>query len=199
MANRRIISLGGGGSASFPLLAPNGAVGTPSYAFSADSTTGMYRNGASQLTFAVGGRITVNVVNTGASARIDHYWSDGVIQIRLGNTKGFVSVPSVGALAWTSSATDASIAADTGVSRAAAAVVAIGNGTAGDFSGTVKTGNAITTAAAPTVAASQIGLGSTTATTVGAAGGASALPATPLGYMIINVAGTAAKIPYYNN
>lgn len=41
--------------------------------------------------------------------------------------------------------------------------------------------------------------GATTAATVGAAGGASALPATPLGYIIVNVAGTTAKIPYYNN
>jgi hypothetical protein len=38
-----------------------------------------------------------------------------------------------------------------------------------------------------------------TATTVGAAGGASALPATPLGYMTISLDGTNVKIPYYNN
>jgi hypothetical protein len=38
----------------------------------------------------------------------------------------------------------------------------------------------------------------TTETTVGAAGGASALPATPLGYIIINLGGTGSvKIPYY--
>lgn len=36
-------------------------------------------------------------------------------------------------------------------------------------------------------------------TTVGAAGGASALPATPLGYMRININGTIRKIPYYND
>lgn len=54
-------------------------------------------------------------------------------------------------------------------------------------------------AAAQTTAASQVCIGATTATTVGAAGGASSLPATPLGYLIINVGGTAAKIPYYNN
>jgi hypothetical protein len=52
-------------------------------------------------------------------------------------------------------------------------------------------------AVAPTVAASQVGLGGTTATTVGAAGGASALPATPTGYLVINVAGTQMKVPYY--
>jgi hypothetical protein len=51
---------------------------------------------------------------------------------------------------------------------------------------------------APVAAAGQISLGSTTATTVGAAGGAAALPATPLGYMLINVAGAVARIPYYN-
>lgn len=50
---------------------------------------------------------------------------------------------------------------------------------------------------APTVAASQIGLGSTTQSTVGAAGGASALPATPSGYLIINVAGTNRVVPFY--
>lgn len=67
-------------------------------------------------------------------------------------------------------------------------------GAFGAFNGLILAGGA-----APTVAASRIGLGSTTATTVGAAGGASAPPATPLGYLIINVAGTQCKVPYYNN
>jgi hypothetical protein len=53
--------------------------------------------------------------------------------------------------------------------------------------------------AAPTVAAGQIGLGNTVATTVGAAGGATAPPATPVGYLTINVSGTAYKVPYYNS
>lgn len=39
----------------------------------------------------------------------------------------------------------------------------------------------------------------TTATTIGAAGAASALPAQPLGYMNITLSnGTAVKVPYYN-
>lgn len=38
----------------------------------------------------------------------------------------------------------------------------------------------------------------TTGTTVGAAGGASALPATPVGYMTVDINGTNRKIPYYN-
>lgn len=38
---------------------------------------------------------------------------------------------------------------------------------------------------------------SATGTTVGAAGGASALPATPTGYVTVNIGGTDRKIPYY--
>lgn len=38
-----------------------------------------------------------------------------------------------------------------------------------------------------------------TQTTIGGVGGASALPATPLGYLLINLAGTGVvAIPYYN-
>jgi len=46
--------------------------------------------------------------------------------------------------------------------------------------------------------ASTTTIGSTTSTTVGAAGGASALPATPLGYIIAHVGTTEVRIPYYN-
>lgn len=56
---------------------------------------------------------------------------------------------------------------------------------------------AILTAAAPTVAAGQVGLGGTTATTA-TAGGGQATPGTVLGYIVANVAGTQVKIPYYS-
>ena len=36
-----------------------------------------------------------------------------------------------------------------------------------------------------------------TQTTVGAAGGASALPATPTGYLVVTIDGTERVIPYY--
>jgi hypothetical protein len=52
------------------------------------------------------------------------------------------------------------------------------------------------TTAAPTVAAGQIGFGGTTAATATAGAGA-ALPATVQAYVVINVAGTNFKIPYY--
>ena len=51
--------------------------------------------------------------------------------------------------------------------------------------------------AAPSVSGSQLGIGSTHQTTVGAAGGASAQPATPLGYLLWNVGGTVVAIPYH--
>ncbi|MGH9685297.1 MAG: DUF2793 domain-containing protein [Candidatus Acidiferrales bacterium] len=50
--------------------------------------------------------------------------------------------------------------------------------------------------AAPAVAAGQVSYGATTAAT--ATAGAQILPANPTGFLIINVAGTAQKIPYYN-
>lgn len=65
--------------------------------------------------------------------------------------------------------------------------------------GTFNGGLVINNVAAPTVSANQIGFGSTTDTAVGAAGAASALPATPSGYIIVNIAGTNFKIPYYAN
>lgn len=56
---------------------------------------------------------------------------------------------------------------------------------------------AVVTTAAPTVSSGQVGLGSSVQTTVGSAGAASALPANPTGYLIINVAGTNRVVPYY--
>lgn len=41
--------------------------------------------------------------------------------------------------------------------------------------------------------------GASIASTVGAAGAGSALPATPVGYLVVNIGGTNYKLPYYNN
>ena len=50
--------------------------------------------------------------------------------------------------------------------------------------------------AAPTVAAGAVGYGSTTATTANT-GANGAPPAQVAGYLIVNIAGTARKIPFY--
>lgn len=54
------------------------------------------------------------------------------------------------------------------------------------------------TGAAAAAAANTVSYGGTTQSTVGAAGAASALPATPTGYIIINVAGTDRVLPYFD-
>jgi hypothetical protein len=53
--------------------------------------------------------------------------------------------------------------------------------------------------ATPAGAASQLGLGTSSALTVGAAGAASALPATPATYLQISLGGAFYKIPLFNN
>lgn len=55
-----------------------------------------------------------------------------------------------------------------------------------------------TTFDAPIVLGDLTLASATTETTVGAAGGGSALPATPIGYVIINIGTTPVKFPYYN-
>lgn len=60
-------------------------------------------------------------------------------------------------------------------------------------------GHAITSSAANLIHLGSSTYPFTVSTTVGGAGGASALPATPLGYLSVNINGLGAKkIPYYN-
>lgn len=66
------------------------------------------------------------------------------------------------------------------------------------YSGGVIGISSATAAFAPSGGGTDIILGGTTQTTVGAAGGASALPATPLGYLIAFRGATKIAIPYYN-
>lgn len=89
---------------------------------------------------------------------------------------------------------------------------ALGASTSATGSGSVAIGTSSAGAGASTSVANEIKLGTashsvnvpgtlnftgTTATTVGAAGGASALPATPTGYVVIKIGGTSYKMPYY--
>jgi hypothetical protein len=58
-------------------------------------------------------------------------------------------------------------------------------------------GSVAVSAAATTQAAGVLSVGNTTQSTVGAAGGASALPATPTGYIKTFIGSTQFVIPYY--
>ena len=62
----------------------------------------------------------------------------------------------------------------------------------------VRAGYMRTSSAAVAGAGGTFTLGGTTVTNVGAAGGAAALPATPLGYLVCYVGGNQCKIAYYS-
>lgn len=62
----------------------------------------------------------------------------------------------------------------------------------------VQAGFMKVTGAAPSTVAGQLGIGAQSGTTIGAAGGASPLPATPLNYIIWTLNGSTVKIPVYN-
>jgi hypothetical protein len=73
----------------------------------------------------------------------------------------------------------------------------IGDPNDNDGTATMQAGALVVKASAPTAAAAQVAFGKDVQSTVGAAGAASALPATPSGYLKINVAGTNFVIPYF--
>lgn len=62
-----------------PVHVPNGAVGTPSYSFGSDTTTGFYRIGASSFGASVGGTQAFRVESTGAflTNAPSNYWVAG--------------------------------------------------------------------------------------------------------------------------
>jgi hypothetical protein len=108
-----------------------------------------------------------------------------------GSTGQGIMMAAAASYGWSSTAAIDGAASDTNISRISAGVVGIGtfNGT---YGGTAKLGNIIATVAAPTVSASQIGYGSTTA-----ASSSCGTLASAAGCVVINVAGTAHYIPYY--
>jgi hypothetical protein len=101
------------------LIVGNGSAGAPSLSFIADATTG--------FSYIAG---SISVV-----------WSvAGVAQLWIGSTTNYgLTARSDRVLGWSGSTTVAT-AADTGLSRLGAASLAIGNGTAGDFTGSLKLG-----------------------------------------------------------
>jgi hypothetical protein len=64
--------------------------------------------------------------------------------------------------------------------------------------GTLGVQNSNTVAITGGDIAANVSLTNSTATTVGATGTASALPALPVGYVVITISGTDYKLPYYN-
>lgn len=92
---------GGGGATSFPLLAPVGAVGAPSYSFAGQATTGIWYN-TGWIDFTAGG--------------VD----------KLAITPTSTQIPSGSTYDWSASTVGAG--SDTGLARFSAGVVRITNG-----------------------------------------------------------------------
>jgi len=92
---------------------------------------------------------------------------------------------------------DATVTAESSSTNADLALVPKGTGVVSSTTG--FRGNSITLASAtPTGTGAQVSVGNTVRTTVGSAGGASALPATPRGYLEIDIGGTKRQIPYFD-
>lgn len=98
------------------VVLPNGTATNPSFSFAASASFGFYSASATNIGLGIG------------AAHDSHNFTTG----------GLTRILSGGAFCFSSSAVDATTACDTGVSRSAAAVVAMGNGTAGDTTARVK-------------------------------------------------------------
>lgn len=95
----------------------SGTISAPSLAFSAEAGLGFYRSGTGEIAVANG-----NVAGTNPFVFTPSTF-------RLGNAE---------IVGWSSATAAASAAADVGISRLAAASLGVGNGTAGDTSGTMQ-------------------------------------------------------------
>lgn len=98
------------------LLTPVGALSTPGYGFTGDVTTGIWDSGPGNLMFSVQGTALMEIASGGATA------------FRGNQPIGFASSSLPAGL-------------DTGISRIAAGVVALGNGAAANESGLLRSGN----------------------------------------------------------
>ena len=148
------------------------------------SSVNVFRDGSDAVTSGAYIAIANSVVDKywinqlSASNHLDWHYYDGAINtllVRLKNDGAFIlghdhaSAGRFRLATHTTSAGGIALGPDCPVFRAAAGVIGIGDGT-----------TAISTA-----------------TTVGAAGGASAPPATPTGYLRLSINGTVRKIAYY--
>ena len=73
----------GGGAPTFPLEAPDGSASTPSFSFSGDTDTGIYRIGADNLGFSTGSARQMDISNLGmllsSGARVNEFSTDGTM------------------------------------------------------------------------------------------------------------------------
>ncbi len=147
--------------------------------------------GTSSASFGAGASSVKLVANSTGTMSITKNVSSTSDAIMGWNSSALeVGMPSGIILCWTGDANDPVFSTDLCLSRDATGVLDIGGATAKSKTALLQFGNLMMTAAAPTVAASQVGLGSTTAAVANCGAVATAC-------LIINVAGTTRYIPYY--
>jgi hypothetical protein len=204
----------------------DGSAAAPSVTFSNNTTTGLFNssgalgvatNGVQRATVDTNGHWTFAAPSSGTSAAITVTGNNanvGVLTVTSGfnlaaATPGFVvRSTAVGGFATMSLCGGSNISGTDDFAL-------FQNGSTDTATVINRSGQSIfftvgsTTVLQLDAAAAQVTLGSTgtnnirinntTESTVGGAGGADALPATPLGYLTINVNGATVKIPYYND
>jgi hypothetical protein len=124
----------------------NGTNGTSTLTFSHTGTTGAARVSLPLLTVAGAGTAAAAALSFGTAGAGWGFYSGtgGRFSLAANGTSVFEARPqglnfgSGMVVGWSSAGTPDNVASDTGISRAAAGVVAVGNGTAGDTSGTVQ-------------------------------------------------------------
>lgn len=182
----------GGMSAALKLF--DGVAGTPGLNWSTETNSGLYRAGAGDFRWVISAteliRLTSNKVNFGDATFTPASLTAGNINVVIGGSASPIFYMYEGDAAanekiWRFQAQNGDFFAQTRTDADGAGAV---------WMSLVRSGTTITELS---LSATTFSLTTTTATTVGAAGGASALPATPVGYLSVTVNGTARKIPYY--
>lgn len=147
----------------------DGAAATPCYTFGSDTDTGMYRLGVNSIGFATGGALRASITSS--------FFIVASSQLTIPD--GSAGNPSL------------CFSNDTNTGMYAVAADQIGLSTGGTLRVTLSTTTLKSTLPHEYVAGNE-------QTTVGAAGGASALPATPTKYLkIVDSAGTTLVVPAY--
>lgn len=221
-------NLGAASAANCRVRNGTGTVASPSYSFSTDTNSGFYAIGADNIGLSLGGTLRVNfstshmevalgISSTGNGGNPS--LSSSSVWINGGNSGQITQVNVLAAAnnrAWDSfvdnsgslffrSVNDAFNSSNTwlSVGRSGVTVTGIDLSTGGFSSLNVGQYNAgsftIVTIGPVSGSTGMISLRNySTTTSVGLAGGASALPATPQGYLTVTVNGSNMRIPYYN-
>ncbi len=183
-------------------LFADGSAAAPSVSFLSARGTGVFLAAANSLGLATNGAVALTLSSTQQATFVSDI-SAGVNSYIGFTARSYISSPSDGILRLTNSAvTDFTRLQFGGTTSAFPALARNGSGMNlvkadnSDFA-VLSLANAILKNAAANGAAGEVVLGNTTQTTVGAAGGATALPATPTGYLRFKIATTDFVLPYY--